>query len=795
MCKKTTLFAVSILIISSLAGIFLVDMMEADDDNVTIIIPVNGKIGDQNSIVTGVMFDQGGLRDEILPVHNLDTGENFSTLQEAIDDSDTLDDHTIIVDPGVYNETVNVSKAVTIKSTTGPANCIVNGSFLASVYSDTIPVTIIGFNCTNVYTYVNNSNFSVSRAPIIVRNCSLEMVEDTTAIAQEKHFYILENGTVNGNVNLSHVICNATITVRNCPIGGDVAMNSVISNASRIVKDCQIGGNVAMNSKISNEPSIVQNCQIAGNVDVKGVNVKNMSMVIGNTVGGSIDVTAKVCLERIVSHNIVGGNIYVTSTSCTESIISNNTLTDGNISAKSTACRNLTISNNTLINGNISARYISCKNNMSIENNTQMNGVINVTYISSIAVIRNNKLTCLTEVTGINVKSIIGPTIDNNSVNIPYVSPTGDPLQDDSLVICAIQVVTTAGKNITNNKLNGGTFGIYYKSKTGSAFGNVINNTHFGIYGIQKISDYSNNIITNCTGYGIYCKSNASLIFGNHINNTTVGMYANHYLSEYKNNTITDCNGDGMILNCSGIFSGNIVKNNGGTGFRIINSSYIALQGNTASGNGEYDFYSDENSPKNIVTNLTISSYPTTVSFTYDNGIALKGVETPPADPSGKSNIGKYINVTNITGNSWIFLDVSYTETDLGTVDENTLKMWKHNETGWTEIPPPNGVNTVENYVYANITSFGIFAPLAIVTQGDAPVISDEDPGNGSTDVERPPSELNATVEDPNDDTMDVFIRWKKHDYYHFGEWVTLESYTDVGNGTYDFIFYSFCFK
>ena len=33
---------------------------------------------------------------------------------------------------------------------------------------------------------------------------------------------------------------------------------------------------------------------------------------------------------------------------------------------------------------------------------------------------------------------------------------------------------------------------------------------------------------------------------------------------------------------------------------------------------------------------------------------------------------------------------------------------------------------------------------------------------------------------------MDVFIRWKKHDYYHSGEWVTLGSYAGVGNGTYD---------
>jgi parallel beta-helix repeat protein len=88
-------------------------------------------------------------------------------------------------------------------------------------------------------------------------------------------------------------------------------------------------------------------------------------------------------------------------------------------------------------------------------------------------------------------------------------------------------------------------------------------------------------------------------------------------------------------------------------------------------------------------------------------------VATPPADPADKRNISKYVNVTDVTADSWLFLNVSYEEGDLGGVDENSLSMWKHNGTDWTEVPGTNGVNTAENYVYANITEFGsIFAPL-----------------------------------------------------------------------------------
>jgi parallel beta-helix repeat protein len=126
-----------------------------------------------------------------------------------------------------------------------------------------------------------------------------------------------------------------------------------------------------------------------------------------------------------------------------------------------------------------------------------------------------------------------------------------------------------------------------------------------------------------------------------------------------------------------------------------------------------WDFYSEENAHGNSAREITISSFPTTISFTYENGIWLKSVATPPADPAGKQNISKYVNVTEVTADSWIFMNVSYEEGDLGGVVENSLRMWKHNGTDWTEVPGTNGVNTVENYVYANITEFGsIFAPL-----------------------------------------------------------------------------------
>jgi len=160
----------------------------------------------------------------------------------------------------------------------------------------------------------------------------------------------------------------------------------------------------------------------------------------------------------------------------------------------------------------------------------------------------------------------------------------------------------------------------------------------------------------------------------------------------------------------SNVLSENIANNNS-KGIELASSANNTIANNTASNNTNYDFYSDKDSHGNTIEDLTVASYPTTISFTYDKGVGVKGVNTPPSDPSGKVNIGKYVNATNVTADSWISLNVSYTDADLGNVDEDSLRMWKYNGT-WTEVPPPNGVNIGGEYVYADITEFSIFAPL-----------------------------------------------------------------------------------
>ena len=50
----------------------------------------------------------------LVGVHNVDTDELFATIQEAIDDNDTLDGHTIVVPSGTYKENIVIYKNISL---------------------------------------------------------------------------------------------------------------------------------------------------------------------------------------------------------------------------------------------------------------------------------------------------------------------------------------------------------------------------------------------------------------------------------------------------------------------------------------------------------------------------------------------------------------------------------------------------------------------------------------------------------------------------------------------------------
>jgi len=326
---------------------------------------------------------------------------------------------------------------------------------------------------------------------------------------------------------------------------------------------------------------------------------------------------------------------------------------------------------------------------------------------------------------------------------------------------CGIYLESSVDNNLTNNtanKNNAHGINLFSSSNNTLSYNNISQNT--GLWAALLVwnecyyNDLNNNTVCSNADNGIYlgwdCTHNT--IKDNCVRENAgegVGIFLDHNASHnaVTNNT-AEANKVGILLNdaCDyNTLSENRACNNTDTGFALIcmfpdreevGNSNNTLTDNTAANNTNYSFYSGNRSQNNTVKNLTLRSYSTTVSFNYENGVGVKGVETgtAPPDPAGKANISKFVNATNVTGDSWIFLNVSYEEGDLGGVDEATLRIYKYNETtaDWelADGSGVNGVNTAENYVYANITEFCVFAPLGTVPEvPPAPTVTQPDGG------------------------------------------------------------------
>jgi uncharacterized repeat protein (TIGR01451 family) len=175
MNKKTFLFMFLAL---SLALIFSGATAASNNSTNLTVTPNNNTITDFNSSTTTQQTNTSN-NTKLPDPTNTRTGDHFSTIQAAIDASDTQNGDTILVEAGTYliNTPITVDKSLTIIGT-DQSNTIINAQGLCSIFN--IPtgviVTLEYLTLQNGYTFSNGiayySGAITNDGTLTVNNCT-----------------------------------------------------------------------------------------------------------------------------------------------------------------------------------------------------------------------------------------------------------------------------------------------------------------------------------------------------------------------------------------------------------------------------------------------------------------------------------------------------------------------------------------------------------------------------------------------------------------------------------------------
>ena len=415
-------------------------------------------------------------------------------------------------------------------------------------------------------------------------------------------------------------------------------------------------------------------------------NTLTSNTAYNNTYGIALSTSPNNTLTSNTAYNNTAG-IYLSDSSSNNTITTNTVFNNTYGIVLFSSSSNNTLTSNTAYNNTNYGIYLQYSSNNTLASNTACNNTVGIALYTNC---NNNTLTGNTA----NHNTDTGIHLLDNCNNNTLTNNTAFNNHYNGIIL---------DTNCNNNTLTGNT--VIFNDAGIHLYTNCNNNTLTGntadhnIAGIHLQDNSDDNILTNNTaynGYGI----GYGILLDNNINNTLT------------NNTVHD-NGFGFYLMSSynNSLAGNTAYNNTrgiqldfGSGNNTFTDNYVH--------NYVWDFYSQGKCFGNVVYDLHLYCYPTNISFTYDNGIAVVGVPvgTVPPDPSNQANCSMYVNVTNVHPMSWILLNVSYADADVAGLNESSLRLYRWNGTGWeiADGSGVNGVDTLNNYIYANITQFSI---------------------------------------------------------------------------------------
>ena len=307
-----------------------------------------------------------------------------------------------------------------------------------------------------------------------------------------------------------------------------------------------------------------------------------------------------------------------------------------------------------------------------------------------------------------------------------------------------ISFTIVTGSTIFNNTIMRNMQAIWFQwgSDNNNITTNILNNNSRYGFLVASVAQSVNNTITGNTanfngrdGFNFNQSSNNTVINNIANYNTRFGFYI---VNQSNNNTFTgntaNNNSEGFVIwsNSTGnIFNSNRAINNSvfGIDFPGLSCPFNTFISNVLSNPAGWDLHLD--SPNLSFYNATLGAEysPVGISFTDYNGtMRMTGVQNSPADPPGLVNIAKYLNISKLV-NTYLVLNISYSDADIVNVQENTLRMLRF--TGaW--VGTNSTVYAAQNFVSARLTnysSFGLFGQQ----QPQPPVVAGGGGGGSAT--------------------------------------------------------------
>jgi len=316
-----------------------------------------------------------------------------------------------------------------------------------------------------------------------------------------------------------------------------------------------------------------------------------------------------------------------------------------------------------------------------------------------------------TTLTAKNTENIVLDRAGNNFATVGITSARNATITDSNAIALGAGTSVAGFLNITaSGAITGVDVFVGDTTTLNSGTGDItLTNAANDFTNAVSITSFGNVNIKDTAGIAF----NASTVKNLTISSNAITLVAN------SNINTTEILSDGASFDCQGY---SITGNGSGYGIYLSGRTGVSVKNCVMVSHGME--FNSNGSVSTTVTNMTLNSsgLPATVNFSYSGDIMV-GSAAAQAD-SGLMNVSKYLTVSSTTA-AWVYVNVSYASD----TNENNLRMYRWTGSGWTLVSGTNGVNTTDNFVYANLTSFSIFAPMADVT---APIVSLSTPVEGA---------------------------------------------------------------